>query len=552
VDAPRSQVKLAVAAWEAVYESARPSLVRALTAATGSYDGVEDAIQDAFGEALRRSPSELANVEGWLFAVALAQLRSHRRRARILRRLGLMTPSRESELDRALQGADIRRVLDALTRRERELLIAMHYIGMTQEQIVSYMRAPGGTVPAANGLATALDALPVPEEPTGFGATDRPSLVRDVRVLLAAVLLLVLVATLTSPQFQQTAAEMRRYIGRTVFGPAWAGYYIDSVGTSASGRPVFRLLVASEGLQAPATPVLVGDRPDHGQWSPDRQSITVSTDSQLYVGDRSGRLRPVADIGAGYIVVESGWIGNGMVWAAAAANNAPRPPLLVTVDLKTGALERRVLDNIGGAGLAGTISPDGRWLSLFVQPAGNDDACRNFGKLYDLAASEVVDVLDGHGAPASLSYGFLSDGRIVVAQCDRFAHTLELYVGAPGARPSLIAVVPITVRYPLVTSSNGNDEILVIASGPDAPQSAYVFDPSGRLLRRVPLPQFAAHGTTDVFGDLSHDGTWLGFVVNEPRREPFAQFVTRAGVVDLTTGHVAYLCDGGCFWLLLP
>jgi hypothetical protein len=241
-----------------------------------------------------------------------------------------------------------------------------------------------------------------------------------------------------------------------------------------------------------------------------------------------------------------------MVWAGAAANTAPRPPLFVTVDLKTGVVERRVLDNIGGGGLAGTISPDGRWLSLFVQPAGNDDACRNFGKLYDLARGETVDVLDGNGAPASLSYGFLSDGRIVVAQCDRFAHTLELYVGAPGARPSRVAAVPITVRYPLVTSSNGNDEILVIASGPDAPQSAYVFDPSGRLLRRVPLPQFAAHGTTDVFGDLSHDGTWLGFVVNEPRREPFAQFVTRAGVVDLTTGHVAYLCDGGCFWLLLP
>src|SRR5206468_9720148 len=98
-----SRAKAAEAEWELVYERSRPSLVRALTAATGSYDGVEDAIQDAFGEALRRSSSELANVEGWLFAVALNRLRSHHRRARILRRLGLMAAPRESELDRALQ-----------------------------------------------------------------------------------------------------------------------------------------------------------------------------------------------------------------------------------------------------------------------------------------------------------------------------------------------------------------------------------------------------------------------------------------------------------------
>jgi hypothetical protein len=113
-------------------------------------------------------------------------------------------------------------------------------------------------------------------------------------------------------------------------------------------------------------------------------------------------------------------------------------------------------------------------------------------------------------------------------------------------------VVPITVRYPIVTSDNGNDEILVLASGPDAPQSAYVFDPKGRLLRRVPLPQFAAQGTIQFAAGLSHDGKSLGFVISELHREPFADFASRAGVVDLTTGQVTYLCDRGCFWLLLP
>jgi dipeptidyl aminopeptidase/acylaminoacyl peptidase len=371
-------------------------------------------------------------------------------------------------------------------------------------------------------------------------------------MLLAAALLLVLVATLTSPQFQHAAADLRRYIERIVFGPTWVGYYIESTGRSASGQPAFRLLFASsDSPGGPATPDLVGDRPDHGQWSPDRQRITVSNDSQLYIGDRSGRLRPVADVGAGYIVLQSGWIGNDKVWAIALAMRDGQPDTaagarFVTVDLKTGALERQVLDNLR-SGPAWTISPDGRWLTA----VRGDGACGTIAGLYDLVTRETVDVIDGNGRPASLSLGFLSDGRIVVAQCDHVAHTMELYVGAPGDRPSLIAVVPITVRYPAVASDNGNDEILVIASGPDAPQSAYVFDPTGRLLRRVPLPQIAAQGTVEFAGGLSHDGKSLGFVVSELHRAPLADFAPRTGVVDLTTGQVTYLCDRGCFWLLL-
>lgn len=155
VDATKTQARPAETAWEVIYERTRPSLVRALTVATGTYDGVEDAIQDAFSEALRRSPAELANVEGWIFTIALNRLRSHHRRAQILRRLGLMIAPRESEIDRALQRADIRRVLDALTQRERELLIAKHYIGMTQDEIASYMHLPRGTVSAAISRATA-------------------------------------------------------------------------------------------------------------------------------------------------------------------------------------------------------------------------------------------------------------------------------------------------------------------------------------------------------------------------------------------------------------
>lgn len=155
VTAPAGRVTGAAVDWDELYVRARPGLVRALSAATGSYDGVEDAIQDAFSEAIRRAPKDLRSVEGWLYTVALNRVRSQRRRAAMLRRLRFASTPPPSELDRALERADISRVLSALTPRERELLVAKHYVGMTQDEIAKYMRLPRGTVAAAISRAAA-------------------------------------------------------------------------------------------------------------------------------------------------------------------------------------------------------------------------------------------------------------------------------------------------------------------------------------------------------------------------------------------------------------
>lgn len=407
-------------------------------------------------------------------------------------------------------------------------------------------------------LVTALDSLPVPQEPTGFSATAKPSLARDPRLLLAAALLLVLVATVTSPQFQRAAAELSRYIERIVSGPRWVGYYFESAGQSASGRPTFRLMVASSDSQpAPATPDVSGEFSNHGGWSPEGDRITVSSGGQLYVGDRSGRLRPIANLGPDDVVLQSGWISKDKVWALAVGASLPS---FVTVELTTGTVERRVLDNGDPAqrfsgSVVSTMSPDGRWLPVYevgYTPGGPLGACGvTTTALYDLVRLQTVEVVDASSQRAALAFGFLSDGRIVVGQCDRAAGTLELYVGAPGERPSRIAVVPTTVRAPVVTIGSGRDEILVIAAGPETAQSAYVFDPAGRLLRRTPIPQLATPGSTIAFAQLSRDGNSIGFVVNELRSAPLVDFVFRAGVVDLATGQVTYLCDSGCDWLLL-
>ena len=387
-------------------------------------------------------------------------------------------------------------------------------------------------------IVTALDDLPVPDEPTGFTAKAKSSFVSEPRMIAATALLLLLIATVTSPAFQRAAAELSRYIERIEFGrPRWVGYYLESTNFGAIDRTT-RLRFASSDSQPDPSIVMISDSTlSHGQWSPDGERITVSAGSQLYVGDRSGRIRPVADVG-GRGVGQSGWIGNDKLWAIEA--DWPRG-LFVQVDLKTGTVERLPLDDLRGDLV---VSPDGRWGAM--NP--NEGGCDTFATLFNFATRETLEVLDGRGRPASLSFGgFLRDGRILVQQCDRAAGTVELYVGAPGDRPDLIAAVPIAVRYPSVAYNDSTDEILVIASSPNAPQDAYVFDPTGHLLRTPHLPQFGRDGE-GFLGTLSRDGRSLGFVANDPNGSSLG---ARAGVVDLTSGEVTYLCDAGCWFLLL-
>jgi RNA polymerase sigma factor (sigma-70 family) len=139
--------------WGALYEQLRPNLMRALAAVTGTYEGVEDAIQEAFIAALKQAPTDLRSPEAWLYIVALNKLRNHQRRTRIASRLRLVAPSAPHELDDALRRADVVSTLQKLTSRERELLIAKYYVGMSQDEIARHMGIARGTV--ASGVSRA-------------------------------------------------------------------------------------------------------------------------------------------------------------------------------------------------------------------------------------------------------------------------------------------------------------------------------------------------------------------------------------------------------------
>jgi len=141
--------------WGALYERLRPNLVRALAAAAGSYDGVEDAIQDAFVAALANAPEDLRSPEAWLFVVGLNKLRKQQRRSRLAARLRLVRPPGPHELDDALNRADVLTTLQQLSSRERTLLVAKYYVGLTQEELATHLRIPRGTVSSAVSRAAA-------------------------------------------------------------------------------------------------------------------------------------------------------------------------------------------------------------------------------------------------------------------------------------------------------------------------------------------------------------------------------------------------------------
>jgi RNA polymerase sigma factor (sigma-70 family) len=140
------------AVWETVFRRSYPSVYRALVAVLLDADLAEDALQEAFAEGLRRPPASDHALAGWLFRVAL-------RRARRIRGLGL--PLRLDELVGSLREPDIPAQTEALldrlqvgdllrllTRRQRAVVVAHYYLGLTQQEIADALGVRRGTVGA--------------------------------------------------------------------------------------------------------------------------------------------------------------------------------------------------------------------------------------------------------------------------------------------------------------------------------------------------------------------------------------------------------------------
>jgi RNA polymerase sigma factor (sigma-70 family) len=135
--------------WTDLYLRLRPNLTRALVAVSGSYESVEDSIQDAFAEAISAPRNRVLSIEAWLFTVALNRLRRARRRARLFQPLIGDADSGTKDLDRVLDRDAALTALRRLSERDRGLLVAKYYVGLSQDEIATAMGIPRGTVSAA-------------------------------------------------------------------------------------------------------------------------------------------------------------------------------------------------------------------------------------------------------------------------------------------------------------------------------------------------------------------------------------------------------------------
>jgi RNA polymerase sigma factor (sigma-70 family) len=132
--------------WGELYDRAFPQVYRALVAATLDRERALDGLHDAFEEGLRHPPPDDRNLEGWLYRVALRKTR--RGLFRSLRETKMTELASDDPTVAVLRRMEVGRLLGMLTERQRAIVVAHYYLGLTQEEIADALGVRRGTVSA--------------------------------------------------------------------------------------------------------------------------------------------------------------------------------------------------------------------------------------------------------------------------------------------------------------------------------------------------------------------------------------------------------------------
>jgi RNA polymerase sigma-70 factor (ECF subfamily) len=141
--------------WTTLYRNAVPRVYRALLATLRDPELAEDALHEAFAEGLRRPPTSGENLPGWLFRVAIR--RARRRRWGFTSLQGQEKRAAVDELDPVIDRLEAGRLLALLTERQRAVVVAHYYLGLTQAETADLFGVRPGTVSAT--IAQALTKM---------------------------------------------------------------------------------------------------------------------------------------------------------------------------------------------------------------------------------------------------------------------------------------------------------------------------------------------------------------------------------------------------------
>jgi RNA polymerase sigma-70 factor, ECF subfamily len=140
--------------WEELYTESFPRVYRAVLATVRDREVAKDAVQQAFLEGLRRPPPREENLAGWLFRVAM---RKARREPRHLPLIGLGPREVNDPTEELMDRLEAGRLLSMLTRRQREIVVAHYYLGLTHAETARLFGLRPGTVSAT--IAQALGRM---------------------------------------------------------------------------------------------------------------------------------------------------------------------------------------------------------------------------------------------------------------------------------------------------------------------------------------------------------------------------------------------------------
>lgn len=135
--------------WNALYQGEYPRLLRALLAMGGDPDAAEDAAQEAFVRAHRHGLAGVERPGAWLLVVGTRELFRQRRRLRRERENWAVATDRPADgLDIAAQRADLLAALRELPERQRGMVVARYFYGLSYDEIATAFAVKSGTVGA--------------------------------------------------------------------------------------------------------------------------------------------------------------------------------------------------------------------------------------------------------------------------------------------------------------------------------------------------------------------------------------------------------------------